>query len=250
MPVRTQGALDGLPVPELGRSREHVAKIHRHLRQLIMDEQLSPGAELNQAELSRFYGVSRIPIREALRLLQQEGLIEMERNQRAVVRQLDAGEVDQLYAIRITLEGLGVRITAGALTEPERQEAESHLERMRQALAERDMHRWIYEHRLFHRLCSARADTALAHLIESLSERSERYLRFAQVVHPDTFTRAECEHREILHKVVTGDGAGASHDMARHLATTAALVVRDLGGDAESGASACAAAMVTGRAHA
>ena len=87
MPVRTFDVFEGLPTLKLANNRQSVAELHAHLRRLIMDEELPPGTELNQADLGRRYNVSRGPMREALRLLQQEGLIDMQLNQRATVRQ-------------------------------------------------------------------------------------------------------------------------------------------------------------------
>ena len=246
MPVQAEGTLEQFPKPVLTKPREYVLDIHVHLRQLIMDDVLGPGAELNQSELSRFYGVSRVPIREVLRLLQQEGLIDMERNQRATVRRLDPGEVDQLYAARIVLESLGVRLTAGSLDATERRFAAAQLDLIRDAPAPADMQRWITDHRAFHRICSVRADTTLSSMIESLSERSERYLRFALTTRSETFAEAEAEHEEILRLILAGDRAAASVVMARHLGATARQVLRGLGSDPDRGAAWQAIDLVAG----
>lgn len=235
MPVKTFEVFEGLPPLKLANNRQSVAELHAHLRRLIMDEELPPGTELNQADLGRRYNVSRGPMREALRLLQQEGLIEMQLNQRATVRQLNGGEVDQLYGTRVALESLGVRITAGHLQPAEFDTAQTLLGQMDVALADHDMQSWITEHRRFHQLCSARAEGPLAEIILSYSERSERYLRHAQNTAPGTFAAARVEHERILGLIMDGDAQGASAMMATHLAKTAMLVLEGLGVETKDG---------------
>jgi len=247
MPVKTFEVLEGLPPLKLANNRRSVSELHAHLRRLIMSEELPPGTELNQADLGRRYNVSRGPMREALRLLQQEGLIDMELNQRATVRELKGNEVDQLYGARVALESLGVRITAGRLLPDEYDAAQARLDHMDQALTRNDMPRWISEHREFHQLCSARAEGPLAEIILSYSERSERYLRYAQNTNPNTFATARAEHRRILRLIKSGDADGASALMASHLATTALLVLNGLGVQTKDGVVEQALVMAGGR---
>lgn len=228
MPVRVDAALDDLVIPALENPRETSAQLHTHLRRLINDGAIAPGTELNQADLARRFNVSRIPMREAFRMLQQEGLIDVALNQRAVVRALDAGEVDQLYGVRISLEALGARITAGHLTDTEVAEAKECLRRMRRTKRAADMTEWVTAHRRFHTLCTARAGAPLAGIILSYSERTERYVRFGQQAHADAFAVAEAEHEQILGALVAGAADTAGALMARHLAHTATTVLADL----------------------
>jgi len=79
-------------------------EIARAVRRSIRERIFSPGQVLNQDELARQYGVSRIPLREALRTLAGEGLIVINPGMGAVVTELDADEVDELYGLRLLLE--------------------------------------------------------------------------------------------------------------------------------------------------
>jgi DNA-binding GntR family transcriptional regulator len=247
MPVKTFDVFEGLPPLKLANNRQSVSELHAHLRRLIMDGELPPGTELNQADLGRRYNVSRGPMREALRLLQQEGLVDMQLNQRATVRQLNGNEVDQLYGTRVALESLGVRITAGHLRPEEYDSARALLGKMELALEQHDMQLWISEHREFHQLCSARAEGPLAEIILSYSERSERYLRYAQNTHPRTFAAARAEHERILRLIKAGDADGASALMASHLAKTAMLVLEGLGVETKDGVVQQALTMAGGK---
>ncbi|MBF4571851.1 GntR family transcriptional regulator [Herbiconiux sp. VKM Ac-1786] len=247
MPVRTDEGYEKLSIPTFTKTRDTSDQIHAYLRHLIIDEVLPAGSELNQAELARRMGVSRIPMREAFRMLQQEGLIDVQLNQRAVIRELDAHEVDDLYGTRIALESLGVRITSGHLTEAEDASASTLLQLMRDSVASGDMAAWVAAHRRFHSVCTIRAGEPLARLILSYSERTERYLRFAQLAHPGAFGSAELEHQAILDALRSGDAARGGALMAEHLSHTARIVLADLGSTDEAGSTITEAlAMSTG----
>jgi DNA-binding GntR family transcriptional regulator len=121
------------------------------------------------------------------------------------------------------------------------------LGKMERALEQHDMQLWITEHRAFHQLCSARAEGPLAEIILSYSERSERYLRYAQNTHPRTFATARVEHERILRLIKAGDADGASALMASHLAKTAMLVLEGLGVETKDGVVEQALTMAGGK---
>ena len=201
--------------------------VHAHLRRLILDGTLPPGTELKQAELARSFDVSRTPLREAFRMLQEEGLIEADVNARGRVTGFDADELDSQYAARILLEGLGVRITAGRLSRSETQEASAQLHDMDRALQGEDPAAWADAHQRFHQLLASRSGATLIRSIVSYAERSERYVRALQLSHPDSFWRGRQEHYELFVAVLGGDGERASLLAGRHLSRTALSVMAD-----------------------
>lgn len=88
-------------------------EIAASLRRAVRERVLAPGEALNQDELARRYGVSRIPLREALRTLVGEGLIVMQPGMGAVVTKLQAAEINELYGLRLALEpGLAPHVVA------------------------------------------------------------------------------------------------------------------------------------------
>ncbi len=235
-----------LPVPKFTDPRKTSLEVHAHLRRLIIDSALPPGTVLKQAELARLFDISRTPMREAFRMLQEEGLIEADLNQRARVRKLDVDELDQLYGTRIALESLGVRMTTGRITPDEVAEARHCMQKMEIARAEDNIREWVTVHRALHGLCFARAGETMLRVINSYSERSERYLRLYQIWHPQSFLVAHEEHEAILEAAQSGDPAKAGKLMARHLAHTALTVLRDVSPDAPGYAIQNALAMATG----
>lgn len=242
-------ALEDLPVPVFDDPRRVSIDLRNHLRRLIIDNRLPAGEVIKQAQLARTFGVSRTPMREAFRMLQEEGLIEAETNQRARVRELDVIELDQLYSVRIMLESLGARLTAGHISASEQAQARELLEEMDRAKEGGDTEAWMRAHRSFHHVCVARAGEPLMRVIDSYSERSERYLRLYQLWHPQSFSVAHNEHVHILDAIVLGDRDLAGSLMAGHLAHTSVTVLADVAPDAEGAAVAEALALARSRVH-
>src|SRR5437867_8366947 len=86
------------------------------IRQAILDGRLEPGRRLKEEELARELGISRTPVREALLVLQAEGLVDAAPNRGAVVRAHDAVDLDDLYQLRALLEGYAARRAASRIT--------------------------------------------------------------------------------------------------------------------------------------
>lgn len=238
--------LDGLPRPVISHPRRMSVEIHDHLRRLILEGLLPPGAELKQAELARAFDVSRTPLREAFRMLQEEGLIDADINHRGRVTSLDAPDLDCLYAARISLEALGVRVSAGHLTRQEVQGASAQLYDMDRAEQGDDIVAWHDAHRAFHRLLVARCMPTVLRTITSYAERSERYVRAVQHRHPDEFARRRQEHYDLFAAVVAGDPHRAARLIAGHLAGTAYRVIEDVAPGREICAIREATGMVCG----
>src|SRR5579863_1311318 len=102
---------------------ETVAHIVARLRDDILTRRAAPGERLVESDLTHRFGVSRGPIREALRRLAAEGFIEHAPNRGAVVRRLSLQDVRELFQIRAELEGLAARIAAAAAADPTKRAA-------------------------------------------------------------------------------------------------------------------------------
>ena len=163
-------------------------------------------------------------------MLQEEGLVVAEPNQRARVKGFDSSDLESVYSTRILLESFGVALTIPTFGEDELAAAEDALRRMRSATQHEDFLEWQRAHRDFHRVLVRGAGDQLGQLIEVQAERAERYLRFYQL----RDTRAwwsrdtEAEHRDLL-EAVTHDrtSRGGVAAIGRHLARTALWVVAE-----------------------
>src|ERR1700728_2282817 len=116
---------------DLPEGRQAIPHVHAYLRECILDGTLSPGTKLSQVSLAAQLGISRTPLREVLRMLQGEGLVEIEPNQRTRVAGLDPQELDDVYASRILLETLALSMTIGHFGAASRKEAKRLLTAMR-----------------------------------------------------------------------------------------------------------------------
>lgn len=126
-------------------------RVHEHLRAEILAGIIPPGTRLKIQDLATRYGLSHMPVREALQQLQGEGLVVMAPNRGATVRRMDAQFVRNLFAIREALEGYLTRQAAGvidaaAIATLRRIQAE-----MRRAPAGREPARFARLNRAFHR---------------------------------------------------------------------------------------------------
>src|SRR5580700_8405381 len=95
---------------------ENAEAVHDELRAAILRNELPAGMILNQVHVAERLGVSRTPLREAFRMLQREGLIEGESNKRMRVAGFSLDGLEDLYAMRILLEGLAIRLTVPQLS--------------------------------------------------------------------------------------------------------------------------------------
>jgi DNA-binding GntR family transcriptional regulator len=213
---------------DLPEARQAIPHLHAYLRECILDGTLTPGTKLSQVSLARQLGVSRTPLREVLRMLQEEGLVEIEPNQRTRVAGLDPQELDDVYASRILLETLALSMTIATFGPAARKEAKRLLTAMRRAAKNEDFEAWFATHRDFHRLFTAGAGDSMRRQLQTLADRTIRYIRIYQVSDPHSWqTAGDVEHAHILEALIDGDEPGALVGMAHHLARTALRVLAD-----------------------
>lgn len=195
------------------------------LREAILSGQFAEGEYLRQQSLSQRFGVSEAVIREALRRLEAEGLVEAERRKGARVSQLSVDEISELYELRILLEELLTRHAVPNCTPADLSAAERMLDLM---AGERDPVHWLALNRDFHNaLYRASNRTRLLKFTDELRIRVERYLRLSLgVLHG--FDVAQVEHREILSAYRARDSERAAQLVGAHLHRTADMITNFL----------------------
>jgi DNA-binding GntR family transcriptional regulator len=155
-----------------------VALAHAQLRQSILSERLKPGEWLRQEELATRLSMSRMPIREALRLLGEEGLVELSPHRGARVTPLSLEELEEIYGARMGLEGLIARYAAVKIDEQTLETLRLALPRLTALSIAGDVDPYLHEDRLFVETCYAVSERPrLCRQIGALRERAERYLR-------------------------------------------------------------------------
>lgn len=185
------------------------------LREAILRGVVRGGQPIRQEEVAEQFGVSRGPVREALRQLQGEGLVELRPHRGAVVSDLSEEEVTELSDIRVALETLAIRLAIPQMSEEDLRRAEEILDRADDApdLAER----WGEFNWEFHSALYAPARRPrLMEMLRSIHSNFERYLR-VYVLALDYEERGQREHRQILRLCRQGDAEGAAKLLASHV---------------------------------
>lgn len=156
----------------------HLARsvIEERVRSAILDGRLPCGMAVRQQELATLYGVSRMPVREALRQLEAQGLLEVVHHKGAVVAPLIKGDAVETYSLRILLESEALRQSIPLLDATDLQVARENIEALERETDFKEMGRL---NRLFHMALYAKtSNSRLLRLVESGLEEEERFLRF------------------------------------------------------------------------
>jgi DNA-binding GntR family transcriptional regulator len=209
-------------VPEGDEQTGGITTLHHRLRNLILEGVYPPGARLSERELAQTFGVSRTPLREVLRLLQREGLVETGRYQRTRVAPLDPRTLDMLYAGRIQLETLGLALTIPCLQEEDFAELDAAHSAMRAATT---MEEWEVPHRRFHSLLVSQAGEQLRATMASYADQSQRYRLILAYREIHAQSVSVVEHARILQACWERNREEAVQQLARHLARTALTVL-------------------------
>lgn len=202
------------------------AAAYSWLKERIRRGHLQPGHRLRAEEIADAVGVSRMPVREALRRLDSEGLVTLRLNRGAVVTRYSDAELVELFEIRAVLEGLGARRAVHLLDAAHFAELERLIAEMTRSESQGDL--WMERHWEFHRLLLRLSGARkLERDVERLFILLEPYLRVWLASDAKTITPAE-EHHALLDDLRRGDADRAEAAMRAHVLTTAPMVVDQL----------------------
>ncbi len=215
--------------PGLGKSLVDRALILT--RERILNGEYKPGSRLRLNQLAEESGASLIPVREALRVLEVERLVEMAPNKGARVAPLSIDDMRELYATRILIETKALKM-ARRIEDDEAVVLNEMLDRLSKNLASSDRSLALSHHREFHFALYALAESRwLMYLIDILWKHSERYQRLSVPLRSD---HGHEEHSRILEALLAGKRSEAARALRTHLEHTARLVEN---GYRDSGAS-------------
>ncbi len=225
-------AAAGDPVPR--RSRDAVAEAFDELRARILAGTIPPGTELSQVQLARELGVSTTPLREALRRLEAEELVEARRNRRPRVPVLDVTDVDTIYCSRVLVESLAISLAVPGMAADDIEALRADLAEMDVAARDNDRAGWDTAHVRFHMRLVSGSSEPMRRQLASLMARSDRYRRMS-VAADAAGGRATgaAEHAAIVAACEEGDPRAAALLLAQHLARSALVVVAHFAPDTE-----------------
>ncbi|ABG05950.1 transcriptional regulator, GntR family [Rubrobacter xylanophilus DSM 9941] len=223
-----------MPVPEPTKKLNKTLmreEVYSTLKEWILDGTLKPKEKLRDTELARALGVSRMPVREALRRLEDEGLVETATNRWTRVATVDVSQAKRIYPILIALESLAVSLAAHRLEERDLRLMEEANERLRRMLRAGKAVEASEADRDFHEVLMSRTDNPdLIRIVDDLKAK----LRLLEVVYfggSIVAERSAEEHKEILAALREGDTGRASRAVEDNWRNSLQRVLEQLGGE-------------------
>ncbi|GHC18891.1 MULTISPECIES: GntR family transcriptional regulator [Gemmobacter] len=199
---------------------------YRRLLDEIRRGLLPPGTRLREVELAERLGLSRTPVREAMRLLEGDGLVSHLPRLGATVRSLDYAEIMELYEMRAVLEGTAARLAARAASEVELAELQALNAEFAEASAEEA--RAAELNRQFHMILQDAAKNRF--LIKSIGalQKTMAILGPTTLMEPDRVQAAATEHARVLEAMAARDGLRAETEMRAHIEAAQRMRLRAL----------------------
>jgi len=205
------------PTIELLRTASLSSAAQQEIERMILDGEIGPGSKLTEAWLSERLGVSRGPIREAFRMLEESGLVRQEKNRGVFVRDIPLEEALEIYDLRAAMDELVGRRLAETITPEQLKTARAIVERMDVAARAGDSDAYHLLNLDFHdALVGFTGNRKLAavyrRLVKELALFRRRNLRDQQLL-----PHSAAEHRGILKAIASGDPEQAGRTMFDHV---------------------------------
>ena len=225
--VHNQQGVDVSNSDEIVSDGPHGQGAYRRLLEEIRHGDLAPGQRLREIEIAERLGISRTPVREAIRQLEGDGLVVHLPRQGATVRTLDYAEIMELYEMRVVLEGTAARLAARSASNVELAELHSLNDDLEQA----GHGRAAFElNRQFHlTLLDAAKNRFLVKAANAL-QKTMLILGTTTLIEPERAKEAVLEHRRILGALDSRDGNAAEAEMRAHIEAAHRVRLRSLRG--------------------
>jgi DNA-binding GntR family transcriptional regulator len=191
------------------------------IRHGILEGQYAPGQRLIEAELTQRLGVSRGPLREALRRLAADGLIDIEPYRGATVTRLSRVELADVFRVREVLEGLAARLAADRIGEGDNRR---RAERVRaELLRPADLNTFLEDNDRFHQFVIELSGNGVVGRQVSQLQLPPMRAAFFRLINGEIHAQSVAQHRDILDAILAGDAARAEREMTDHVRRTAEI---------------------------
>ncbi|MBW1691155.1 MAG: GntR family transcriptional regulator [Deltaproteobacteria bacterium] len=187
------------------------------LRQSIITGEIKPGTRLRETELSRSLNISRSPIREAFRILESEGLVQINPNKGTFVIHITEKDLQEIYELRILLELYGLRQAFKNLAKEHFKEMEKLLQEMERKLAVKDYISYLNVSHEFHEFYLERCGNERLFYIFRILKNNILAIQFFAYSYPAHGSNSLEEHKKILAALMKGDLEKAVGDLRIHL---------------------------------
>ncbi|WP_291746761.1 GntR family transcriptional regulator [Bauldia sp.] len=194
------------------------------IRRAILQGDFAPGSRLSQVKIATALGLSRTPVREALRMIEKEGLVTSSHGRQVVITPTSMADLDELYALRIKLDTTTVRTTVPLLTDADLEEMQACLDTMVANEAPDCFDAFDEAHRQFHLIALRAAGPRHLEYSARLNEHAERYRRL-YLFQASSYQQSKDEHAAIMEGCLDRDGDRVAHLLAEHYARIALTIV-------------------------
>lgn len=189
--------------------------VYKALRESIQSGELRPGEPLPLSRLAGKYSVSEIPVREALRQLEQEGLVDLRPHTQAVVKDITHEDWHWVAELRLVLEPMAVRQAVGRLSQADFEELERLIDEMERANRVGDSVAYQKLNGAFHdRIYSRTTNRRLHRILRELWSTAQRFGAVYRM--PGHMDAGQAEHRELVAHLRAGDAVAAERAMRQH----------------------------------
>jgi DNA-binding GntR family transcriptional regulator len=191
--------------------------VFESLREAIINGTLRPGERLMEVQLAEDMGVSRTPVREAIRKLELEGFAVMVPRKGAYVAGISVKDIAEVFEIRAALEGLAAGLVAERITADELEELERHLVKVNEYTEANDLKSLVETDTRFHDiLYKASRNERLVQIISNLREQIQRF-RITSLAVPGRMREALTEHKGIVEAISDRNVAQAQNLAQQHV---------------------------------
>jgi DNA-binding GntR family transcriptional regulator len=208
------------------------AQVYHLLRDRILRGEVPGGARLTQGPLAEEIGTSRIPIRDALKRLESDGLVACDETGRYTVVQFGAKDAEEVYAIRRRLEPFAVEKAVEAMTAEAMSEIEALFTELSRAARLRQLDRYIEINIDFHMVIYG--VSGMGRLVRMIRGLYIGVPPLTPIVLEGRIARSQLEHKEIMERLAARDAAGAARAMDRHIENAGAELRKSMHGTNEA----------------
>ncbi len=191
--------------------------VQQELERMILSGELRVGAKLNEAAIAQRLGVSRGPVREAFRALEESGLVRLEKNRGVFVREIPVEEADEIYELRAVLDEFVGRRLAQTATPEGIRELRARVERMEKAAARSDVGGYLAANLDFHDRLVELAGNAKLLLTYRRLVKELHLFRRATLAQGGALPVSTEEHRRIVDRIAAGAPVAAGRALYEHV---------------------------------
>ncbi len=206
------------------KPKSGLEEAYSRIRSAILTGEIPPGSRVSQVKIAEELNLSRTPVREALRMIGREGLVKSQRGRQIVVASASMADLDELYALRISLDCSTAAFTVPRLSEADCAEMRNCLDTMSASSQNGAFDLYDNAHRQFHLITIRPAGERHITFSERLNEHAERYRRL-YLQQPYAWQTADEEHRGIVEACEAGDADRTATLLAHHYARIALTII-------------------------